>query len=88
MLVAPREGLRSSEECQRETESGKLPSHGTKVTLASAINNVGDTIGQASPWEEPERKASAAVILAMLRPLTLTKDGKPVTGALKHHPKK
>ena len=83
-----REGLDSSKECPSQTESGKPPSDDTKVTLAGAINNVGDTIGQASPWDEPERKASTAAISATLRPPMLIQDGKLVTGALKHHLKK
>ena len=89
LAIGPlREGLGKSEECPSQTESVKPPSYDTKVTLAGAINRIGNILGHASPWDEPERKASAAVTPATLRPPMLIKDGGPVTGALKHHLKK
>ena len=53
-----------------------------------SVERGGEAIGHASPWNEPERKASVPATPATPRPTTIAKDGTAVTGALKHHLKK
>ena len=59
----------------------------TDQTLRS-VASVEAAIGQASPRDEPQRKADAQATPAILHPPTLEKNGTAVTGALKHHLKR